>query len=284
MGEQTQRTMKNDLKGQLTVHSDEQIIGKVDAGEEDSVEEDSVNALHLPVLYQDEHIIAIEKPSGLLVHRSPIDRHETVFAVQTLRDQIGQHVYPAHRLDRPTSGVLVFSFSSEIAAKLGQQMMDKQVVKAYHAIVRGFVHHTGYIDYALKYRYDKIADKHKRPQQPPQPASTMYQSVAKFEVPEPVGKYQSARYSLVKLFPSTGRKHQLRRHMVHIRHPIIGDTTHGDGKQNKFAKQHFNFNNLALSCTHMGFSHPVTGKWVTINSQMHSEMRLWLEKLAPFCV
>ena len=279
LGEQTQRTMKNDLKGQLTVHSDEQIIEKASVGEEGRVD-----ALHLPVLYQDEHIIAIEKPPGLLVHRSPIDRHETVFAVQTLRDQIGQHVYPAHRLDRPTSGVLVFSFSSEIAAKLGQQMMDKQVVKTYHAIVRGFVHHTGYIDYALKYRYDKIADKHKRPQQPPQPASTMYQSVAKFEVPEPVGKYQSARYSLVKLSPSTGRKHQLRRHMVHIRHPIIGDTTHGDGKQNKFAKQHFNFNNLALSCTQMGFSHPITGKWVTINSQMHGEMRLWLEKLAPFCV
>jgi len=97
------------------VHSDEQTIGKVDVGEEDSV-----NALHLPVLYQDEHIIVIEKPPGLLVHRSPIDRHEKVFAVQTLRDQIGQHVYPAHRLDRPTSGVLVFSFSSEIAAKLGQ--------------------------------------------------------------------------------------------------------------------------------------------------------------------
>merc|ERR1712138_384705 len=137
--------MQNDLKGQLTVHSDEQTIGKVDVGEDGRV-----NALHLPVLYQDEHIIAIEKPPGLLVHRSPIDRHETVFAVQTLRDQIGQHVYPAHRLDRPTSGVLVFSFSSEIAAKLGQQMMDKQVVKTYHAIVRGFVHHTGYIDYALK--------------------------------------------------------------------------------------------------------------------------------------
>ena len=258
---------------------------EIQSSEKANVEEqDSASSLHLPILYQDEHIIVINKPPGLLVHRSPIDRHETVFAVQTLRDQIGKHVFPAHRLDRPTSGVLVFSFSSEVAAKLGQQMMDKQVVKGYHAVVRGFVNHTGFIDYALKYRYDKIADKHKRPQQAPQPASTMYETLAKFEVPEPVGRYQSARYSLVKLSPSTGRKHQLRRHMVHIRHPIIGDTTHGDGKQNKFAKQHFNFNNLALSCTHMGFSHPVTGKWVTINSQMHSEMRLWLEKLAPFCV
>lgn len=176
-----------------------------------------IKALHLPVLYQDEHIIAINKPPGLLVHRSPIDRHETVFAVQTLRDQIGKHVFPAHRLDRPTSGVLVFSFSSEMAAKLGQQMMDKQVVKVYHAVVRGFVNHTGFIDYALKYRYDKIADKHKRPQQAPQPASTMYESLAKYEIPEPVGRYQSARYSLVKLSPSTGRKHQLRRlSLIHI--------------------------------------------------------------------
>ena len=237
--------------------------------------------LHLPVLYQDEHIIAIDKPPGLLVHRSPIDKHETVFAVQTLRDQIGQHVFPAHRLDRPTSGVLVFSFSADTAAKLGKQMMDKQVVKQYHAIVRGFVHHTGYIDYALKYRYDKIADKHKRP---PQPASTMYESLAKFDVPEPVGRYQSARYSLVRLSPSTGRKHQLRRHMVHIRHPIIGDTTHGDGKQNKFAKSHFNFTHLALSCTQMGFSHPVTQKWITINGEMHSEMRQFTDRLASFKV
>ncbi len=101
LGEQTQRTMQNDLKGQLTVHSDKLLIEKASVGEEGRVD-----ALHLPVLYQDEHIIAIEKPPGLLVHRSPIDRHETVFAVQTLRDQIGQHVYPAHRLDRPTSGVL----------------------------------------------------------------------------------------------------------------------------------------------------------------------------------
>ncbi|WP_338516583.1 pseudouridine synthase [Alteromonas gracilis] len=240
------------------------------------------DALKLRVLYQDEYIVAIDKPPGLLVHRSPIDKHETVFAVQTLRDQIGRHVYPAHRLDRPTSGVLVFSFTSDIAAKLGKQMMDKQVVKTYHALVRGFVNHTGLVDYALKYRYDKIADKHKRPQQPPQQATTVYESIEKFEVPEPVGKYQSARYSLVKLSPSTGRKHQLRRHMAHIRHPIIGDTTHGDGKQNKFAKSHFNFANLALSCTQMGFVHPVTLKWISIGSAMHLAMQQFVEALQPY--
>lgn len=238
----------------------------------------------LNVLYQDEYIVAIDKPPGMLVHRSPIDKHETVFAVQTLRDQLGKHVYPAHRLDRPTSGVLLFSFSSDIAAALGKQMMEKQIGKTYHALVRGFVHNSGMIDYALKYRYDKIADKHKRPQQPPQQATTVYESVQRFEVPEPVGKYQSARYTLVRLLPSTGRKHQLRRHMVHIRHPIIGDTTHGDGKQNKFAKVHFNFSNLALSCTQMGFTHPVHQKWITVNGEMHQEMRRLLNELAPFAV
>jgi len=231
-----------------------------------------VDKAPLTILYQDEHIVAIDKPPGLLVHRSPIDRHETRFAVQTLRDQLNRHVFPAHRLDRPTSGVLLFSFNSQVAAQLGKQLMNKQVQKEYHAIVRGYVKRAGLIDYALKYRYDKIADKHKRPQQAPQQATTLYECLANYELPIAVGKYQTARYSLVKLLPTTGRKHQLRRHMVHIRHPILGDTTHGDGKQNKFLQSHFGFQNLALSCTKMGFSHPISEKWVTVSVNMHSEM------------
>lgn len=235
-------------------------------------EEQSSAEAPLEVLYQDEYIVAINKPPGLLVHRSPIDRHETTFAVQTLRAQLGQYVYPAHRLDRPTSGVLVFSFSSKVAALLGEQMMLKQVKKEYHALVRGYVRNTGLIDYALKYRYDKIADKHKRPQQPAQQATTVYAAKMRYELPYAVGKYQSARFSLVKLQPSTGRKHQLRRHMVHIRHPILGDTTHGDGKQNKFLQEHFGFKNLALSCTGMSFMHPVTKQWLSVSATMHGEM------------
>lgn len=239
----------------------------------------------LTVLYQDAHIVAIDKPPGLLVHRSPLDKRETQFAVQTLRDQIGRHVFPAHRLDRPTSGVLLFSFDGKIAASLGEQMMSKQVHKEYHAIVRGYVQGTGAIDYALKYRFDKIADKHRRQQPLPQQATTLYSAVNCYELPYPVGKYQTARYSLVKLNPTTGRKHQLRRHMVHIRHPIIGDTTHGDGKQNKFMQHTFNFKNLALTCTQMGFYHPVNGKWMTVSANMHDNMvntlKAWREYEVP---
>lgn len=226
----------------------------------------------LTILHQDAHLVAIDKPPGLLVHRSPLDRHETRFAVQLLRDQLGRHVYPVHRLDRPTSGVLLFAYSGATASQLGIQLMQKQVRKQYLAIVRGHVQGSGRIDYALRYRFDKIADKHRRQQLTPQNAQTEYTALARYEVPLPSGRYASSRYSLVVLSPLTGRKHQLRRHCAHLRHPIIGDTTHGDGKQNKFLRQAFTFENLALSCTQLGFSHPVTGQWTNIHAQVHPAM------------
>lgn len=232
--------------------------------------ENEIGALN--VLYRDDYFIAIDKPSGLLVHRSPIDKHETEFAVQQLRDQIGQHVYPLHRLDRPTSGVLLFALSREVASAIGQEFMQRAVKKQYRAIVRGWLRDAGYIDYALKYKWDKYADAARRQQVPPQPAATYYQSVETFCLPMPVGRYSTARFSLVDLFPVTGRKHQLRRHLVHLRHPIVGDTTHGDGKQNKFLKETFGFQNLALSCTKMSFYHPVLNKQITISAPMNTSM------------
>ncbi|MCU7554923.1 pseudouridine synthase [Alteromonas sp. ASW11-19] len=227
----------------------------------------------LTILHQDDHLVAIDKPPGLLVHRSPLDRHETRFAVQLLRDKIGRHVYPVHRLDRPTSGVLLFAYSGATASHLGVQLMQKQVRKQYLAIVRGHLRGSGRVDYALRYRFDKIADKHRRQQLTAQSAQTEYTALAHYEVPLSSGRYASSRYSLVALSPLTGRKHQLRRHCAHLRHPIIGDTTHGDGKQNKFLRQAFTFENLALSCTQLGFSHPVTGQWTNIHAGVHPAMQ-----------
>lgn len=232
----------------------------------------------LPILYRDESIIAIEKPHGLLVHRSPIDKHETRFAVQTLRDQIGQHVFPLHRLDRPTSGILLFALSSDVASKVGQDFMSRQVKKQYTAIVRGWLYGDGVIDYALKYKWDKYADASRRQQVPPQPAFTQYSPIRRFLIPMPVGRYEQARFTLVNLNPVSGRKHQLRRHMVHIRNPILGDTTHGDGKQNKFAQQAFDFKNLALSCTQMQFIHPETKHVVQINCPVSNSIQMLLEQ------
>ena len=93
----------------------------------------------LNIIYQDEHLVAVNKPAGWLVHRSWLDRHETVFVMQTLRDQIGQHVFPVHRLDRPTSGVLLMALSSEVARMLSEQFEQREMNKTYHAVVRGYL-------------------------------------------------------------------------------------------------------------------------------------------------
>ena len=113
----------------------------------------------LEILYQDEHLIAVNKPAGMLVHRSWLDRHETVFVMQTLRDQIGQHVFTVHRLDKPTSGVLLLALSSDVARLLSQQFENNQMSKVYHAVVRGYVPQDGTRDYAQTEELGKKDDK-----------------------------------------------------------------------------------------------------------------------------
>ncbi|MFA3789500.1 tRNA pseudouridine(65) synthase TruC [Aliiglaciecola sp. SL4] len=232
----------------------------------------------LTILYQDEYVVAIDKPAGLLVHRSMIDRHETQFAMQILRDQLGQHVFPVHRLDKPTSGVLIFALSSEVARALTEQFTNKHIAKTYFAIVRGYCPDSGRIDYPLKEKLDKIADKKARQDKPAQDAVTDYECLQQFELPFAVGRYQTARYSLVKLHPLTGRKHQLRRHMAHIRHPIVGDTTHGDGKQNAFIRDHCGLVGLGLTCSEMTFSHPITQNTLKIRCQFDIRMSALIEQ------
>ncbi len=225
-----------------------------------------INEDVLEILYQDEHLVAVNKPSGLLVHRSMIDRHETRFAMQLVRDQIGQHVFTVHRLDKPTSGVLLFALSSEVAALLQAQFEAGGVEKQYLAVVRGYAPEQDVIDYPLKEELDKIADRKARQDKEAQPAVTHYQRLATVELPYPVGRYQTARYSLLKVTPKTGRKHQIRRHMKHIFHPIVGDTTHGDGKQNQFFRDHLDCHRLLLHASAMSFKHPFTAQLITLNA------------------
>jgi len=220
----------------------------------------------LEILYRDEHLIAVNKPAGMLVHRSWLDRHETVFVMQTLRDQIGQHVFTVHRLDKPTSGVLLLALSSDVARMLSQQLEQHQMDKVYHAVVRGFVPQDGTVDYALVEEQDKIADKFSEGEKPAQPAVSHYRVLAQQEMPVAIGRYETARYSLVELKPETGRKHQLRRHMSHLRHPIIGDTAHGDLKQNRGMVQHFDCPGLMLHASHLRLDHPVTGEPLSITA------------------
>ncbi|MFB2641564.1 tRNA pseudouridine(65) synthase TruC [Shewanella bicestrii] len=234
-------------------------------------DEQSEPAPELCVLYQDEHLVAIHKPAGLLVHRSYLARRERFFAMQLTRDLVGCHVFPVHRLDRPTSGVLLFAKSSEVANALCEQFANHSIEKQYLALVRGNMHESGILDYALKVELDEVADKFANQDKAAQDAVTQYEPLLNTEIPYPSGRYATSRFALVKLSPKTGRKHQLRRHMAHLRHPIIGDTTHGDGKQNAFFRAHFNINRLWLIAKTLTFTHPVTLERLSIETELEPE-------------
>ena len=214
----------------------------------------------LPIIYQDERVVAIHKPSGLLVHRSELDRHETRFAVQLLRDQLGRHVYPAHRLDRGTSGVLVFALDKDTARALGGQFERQEVIKTYLAVVRGHPPEAGRIDHALSRRRDDAEWIGERSTDEAQPAVTDFRRLATCELPHQVDRYPTSRYALVELTPHTGRRHQLRRHLKHIAHPIIGDATFGKGRHNRLFQQLFGCHRMLLACVRMQLRHPVDGR------------------------
>ena len=220
----------------------------------------------LEIVYQDEYFVAVNKPAGMLVHRSWLDRHETQFVMQTLRDQIGQHVFPLHRLDRPTSGVLIFALSSEVASHVMPLFANHEMKKTYHAIVRGWIEEGGTLDYPLKVELDKIADKFASEEKEAQEAVTDYLPLAKVEVPHSTGRFPTTRYCLMELSPHTGRKHQLRRHMAHLRHPIVGDTTHGDGKHNKLFREVYDSHRLLLHASSLEFVHPFSGETLIIKA------------------
>ena len=222
----------------------------------------------LEILYQDKYLVAINKPSGLLVHKSPIDKHETQFALQMVRDQIGQYVYPVHRLDKSTSGVLVFALSSEIASLLSEQFKTHTIEKEYIAVVRGYTKDSELIDYDLKVILDKKADRDRSDNKEPQSARTYYETLSQIELPYPVSRYPVARYSLVKLLPRTGRKHQLRRHMKHILHPIVGDTKYGRHEHNVLFREKFDCHRLLLHANKIKFVHPISKKTLELDAKM----------------
>ena len=233
----------------------------------------------MQILHLDPHIVAVYKPAGWLVHRSAIDRHETRIAMQQLRDQLGQRVYPVHRLDKPTAGVLLFALDADAARLMGERFASGAVHKRYLAIVRGYVPECGVIDYALIEEQDALTDRLAETDKPAQSAITEYRRLAVAELPHPVGRYATARYSLVQAVPRTGRRHQIRRHMKHVFHPIVGDTTHGDGKQNQLFRQLFGCGRLLLASLGMSFAHPCKDETMEILAPPDAEFMRVIEAL-----
>lgn len=214
----------------------------------------------LEILFEDEDFVAINKPHGLLVHKSSIAADTSEFALQILRDQIGKKVYPAHRLDRKTAGVLLFSLNKEMDSAIQTAFSQNLIKKEYLAVLRGHTDPEGTIDYPLKKENGTI-----------QEALTHYQTLATTEIDLPFGKFPTSRYSLVLAKPETGRMHQLRRHFAHIFHPIIGDRPHGCNKQNKLWKDTFQHDTMLLHAKSLAFSHPKTQENIFIQAQIQPE-------------
>ena len=222
----------------------------------------------LEILYQDNHIVAINKPHGLLVHQSPIARDAEEFALQLLRDQLQKTVYPSHRLDRKTSGVLVFTLDKATDSIMQQKFQNREVEKKYLALLRGYAPKEMTIDYALKNDHEVLQD-----------AVTYFKSLEYFDLDVPFGKHKTSRYTLVEATPETGRMHQLRKHFAHIFHPIIGDRPHGCNKQNKFWLEKFQMNTMLLHASELTFLHPYSQEEISIKASISDEFERVLQIL-----
>lgn len=239
----------------------------------------TTRAPELEICYLDDVLVVVNKPAGMLVHRSGIDARETVFLMQTLRDQLGQHVFPVHRLDKPTSGLVIFALSSEIARELSLMFERGSVDKSYLAFVRGHTSPSLSIDHPLRDEVDSKGRKTK--EGVVREAATELTTLASWTILEPVDRYPEARYSRVQLKPVTGRYRQLRRHMKHISHPILGDVRYGKGTHNRFIEARVGVKRLWLHAYSLAFSHPGNQEMLTIQSEVPNDfslMETWLEQ------
>ncbi|MBO9539089.1 pseudouridine synthase [bacterium] len=226
----------------------------------------------LSILYSDDYLVAVDKPPGLLVHRTGLDAGETRFALQMLRDQLGRPVWPVHRLDKGTSGVLLFALDAQTARAMGQAFeAGEGLRKTYRSVVRGWPVDEGLIDHPLRRMPDDM--RHQREEM--QEAQTRFRTLERYELPLPQGRFPTTRCALVELSPLTGRRHQLRRHMKHIAHPIIGDATHGKGPLNRDLAAQLNMQRLWLHAYQLELRHPISEEVVRMEASLGAEWDRW---------
>jgi len=214
----------------------------------------------LEIIFEDEYLIAVNKPNKLLVHKTSIDRYETQNAQDILGLQLGKRVFPLHRLDKATSGILLFSKDQNYNKKLHEIFVNDSTEKEYLAVCRGYTPSHGTIDKAIKNPED--------PNSIPKSASTSYLRLGTAELPIPVSRYQSCRYSLVQVQPHTGRMHQIRMHFAHLRHYIIGDSKHGERHHNKIFKEQHGLSNMFLHARRLAFIHPLTSEYFELTASV----------------
>ncbi len=214
------------------------------------------------VLYQDDHFVAVDKRSGLVVHPTSM-APDAIALLPIVRKRMGGWVYPLHRIDRGTSGLVLFALSQEAARRMGALIESRSVDKQYLALLRGYLDDC---------RVHRAIDDGEHGGSLVESVTDFY-CEARVELPWAVGRYSTARYSLVRARLTTGRRHQIRRHAAHLSHPVIGDTTHGDGDHNRFFRETFRLSRLLLMATSMAFEHPFTQKNVTIEAPIPARLQ-----------
>ncbi len=207
----------------------------------------------LQILYSDAYLTVINKPCGMLVHRTSIADDDKPVALQLLREQIGKMVYPVHRIDRPTSGVVVFAHSDEITRVLQEELSTGNSRKIYYALVRGWMDENVTNERDVKNDRGMLRE-----------AATRFTPLEKFELPTPTDRYATARFCIVRAEPITGRWHQIRQHLAQMRHYIINDRVHGDGKQNRIFTSQFAISEMFLHAETIEFDHPATNERISI--------------------
>jgi tRNA pseudouridine65 synthase len=223
----------------------------------------------IDILFEDDHILAVNKPPGILVHRTPLSE-DSVFLMQLLRDQVGYRIYTIHRLDRGSSGVLLFGKYAEMSGVMSQLFIQHFIEKKYLLAIRGWVEDQNVIDYPLRDVETGVIN--------PIPAITAFRCLQRSEIEAAIGlRYSTARFSLVEAIPQTGRRHQIRKHFAHISHPIIGDKRHGDVKHNTYFRDQFGMERLFLHASSLSFNHPITNRSLTIVAPMDSEFERGLK-------
>ena len=218
---------------------------------------------HLKVLFADEHLAVIDKPAGLMVHDSKLARGETDFAADRLREQFGKPIFLIHRLDRATSGCLLLAFDRDTASTLGKNLMSQDFIKEYLAVCRGWPDESFTIDHPLDGGPGKPEKK---------PAVTHFQRLATGELPVPSNGFESSRYALLRCQLETGRFRQIRRHLKHAFHHMIGDTSHGDGRHNLQFRMR-GVHRMLLHASRLSFTHPLRGERIAAIAPLDAEWR-----------
>ncbi len=236
----------------------------------------------LQIIYQDENLVAVFKPAGLIVHRSSSTKAHEPVLLQTLRDQLQTHIYPVHRLDRPTAGLILFGLNKDSAAKMVDLFTRRMVSKYYQALVIGLAPDSGSIATPLSNLLDDDRTQVEPTDWSTQAAETHFQTLRRFQVPIANMASKSALFSLLEIQPKTGRSHQIRRHLNEIGHAILGDHRHGDLIQNRLVLEETGVVRMLLTSMRLDFRHPYSGELHSIVAGRGSEFDHVVDKLEPY--